>query len=90
MQLGSWETAPTVRPDEPHDLPGGTSLSQVWFVFGFVFRSQRETQPVLGFYHRVKFVCLFVFTEGWFCLNVGFTNVDHSGYSITSGRYPMA
>ena len=37
MQLGSWETAPTVRPDEPHDLPGGTPLSSVLFSFCLSF-----------------------------------------------------
>ena len=63
MQLGSWETAPTVRPDEPHDLPGGTPLSSDLFSFCLSFWFTKGHTASLAFTTDL-FVCLF--TEGWF------------------------
>ena len=63
--------------------PGGTALCLFLFCFnfGFCHKSFTASFGLLPQSRNLKFVCLFV-SEGWFIKNVGFTNVDCSGYGI--------
>ena len=83
VQLGGWETAQNDPLGMLSNPPGGTALCLFLFCFNFRFchKSFTASFGLLPQSRNLKFVCLFV-SEGWFIKNVGFTNVDCSGYGI--------